>query len=294
MIHISNEKLIQFYLKYQIDYEKILLNIVDSYLSIMSKDDNDNDNRVDFNLLLSKYTTTLLSSLKEEAVLEKQESLISSVKGKRKEDDYYKLLVDNLDYDISNTSTSANNMDILLKIDDSINIRIDIKNYANNIPLKEITKFHNDIKITRSHGILISDKTNISNKKNFTFDILENKFIAFYISKNDMNIDIIKKAINIIINIDKILSKNDVKTLDKTVLDKLNKLLREYSQNIDQIKENMNTTMHLINKISIENICNLLDMTLINEDIKKKNKCETCQADFDTERKLLNHIKKEH
>lgn len=288
MIHITNEKLIQFYLKYGIDYEKILINIVDSYLDIIE----DKNIGIDLNLLLSEHTKLLLKT----NVFKKEESLISNIKGKEKEDDYYKLLVDNLEYEIINTSMSVYNMDILIKINEMLNIRIDIKNYSNNIPLKEITKFHNDIKITRSHGILISDKTNISNKKNFTFDILENKYIAFYISKNEMNIDVIKKALNIIINIDKILNKNDVKILDRTVLNKLNKILIDYSISITQIKENMNTTLHLINKVSIENLCNLLDMTLINEEIKEKFKCDIseCNKEFDTDRKLKNHIKKDH
>jgi hypothetical protein len=302
---IQNKKIIDFFLKHNINHEEILLKWIDMVEQVIVK----NTNTIDYNMLLESFTNNIDTKIQQNMselssrVIKIDDSFtqymnytkISSNKGKVKENTYFNLMTQRFpEYEIENCSQNPNSMDILLLID-NVEIRIDIKDYASNIPLKEINKFHSDILNKKSHGILISDNSGISNKENFTFDLIQNKYIAFYISNNNLNMDYLKNAISFIKTIDKfIIPSNDNVFYSKEVFEKISLLLNKYYVNISELKDKLHDCMSITNKLTIDNISSLLNISLNSTELLQVYTCDSCDIVFDTKRKLLNHAKKIH
>jgi hypothetical protein len=303
---IKNKRLLDFFLKYNIDYESLLLKVVDIIEPIIEN----KDKQVNYNLLLESFTndirTTIFNSTQniDNTINNIDKNLseyinyikISSNKGKIKENTYFLLLSKHFsEYEITNCSEISNSMDILMIVD-NIDIRIDIKDYASNVPLREINKFHSDIISNQCHGILISDSSGISNHENFTFTIIQNKYIAFYISNNVLNITNIKNAINFIKTIHSYVSKTDTKKIfyNENIIQQVSILLNTYATNIKNLKVSLQNCTNLCNKLTMDNLLNLLNINYESQSdaLIENFPCDICNNHFDTLRKLTNHQKK--
>lgn len=302
-MHIKNKRLLDFFLKYNIDYENILLKVVDIIEPIIK----DEKHEINYNLLLESFTNEIKQNITDNnrkisdeiGVINTNLSeyinfiKVSSNKGKVKENTYFHMMSQTFpNYEIEDCSTLPNSMDICLKIN-NLSIRIDIKDYNSNVPLKEITKFHSDIISNKCHGILISDKTSISNKDNFTFDLIQDKYIAFYISKNNLDMNSIKNCIAFIKTIHSYILSNDDKVFfHKKIIEKISIMINDYSNNIRELKKSLQDCINMTNKLTMDNLSNLLNISLNTSILTTSFICEHCSTSFDTLRKKDNHYKK--
>jgi hypothetical protein len=303
-MRIQNQKIIDFFLKYSIDYEQILLKLIDTIEPIIESIPG-----INYNLLVDSFQNTIESTIDKCNVnhnntlsninsnLNEYISFIkvSSNKGKIKENNYFNLLTNTFPtLEIENCSQVSNSMDILIKYN-NLDIRLDIKDYNSNIPLKEILKFHNDMITTQSHGILISDTTGISSKESFTFDIINNKYIAFYLTHNNLDINNIKNSMMFINTISNYLpdKKDDSLVYNVSIIEKIRNMINGYQIHLKELKQNLLNSVNLCNKMTFDNLNNLLNITdeSVNN-IIENYQCEKCNANFDTKRKLMFHSKK--
>lgn len=120
-----------------------------------------------------------------------ERSKVSQKIGKETECEYIELLTQFFDgYEIIDMSSTPKSADIKINHPHKPSLLLEIKNYSESVPTKEITKFLEDIRKNQCHGILISSYSGIHTKRDWTFDIIDDSFIVIYLS--NVNFDILK------------------------------------------------------------------------------------------------------
>lgn len=298
-IVITNTEIIDFFQKNNINIEEFLLGIIKPLGDFHNYTEKDVVN------VMNKISTTisseqlgLYSQINNQlfAINQNVNSFISlhkisSKKGEFMENNYYNKLTQMLPtYSIQNVSSINHAMDILIENPKLPEIRIDVKDYTQNVPLKEITKFHQDILYNKSHGILISDNSGIAGHQNFSFELIQNKYIAFYITHNNSNIDNLLNVIHFIYSIDSLLNKTDTCVLTNEQIAQINLHLTNNINYINELKNNLSNAIQLCNKLSMESISNILMISS-----KSQNKdfiCCICKRQFTSEKRLDTHYLK--
>jgi hypothetical protein len=136
-----------------------------------------------------------------------------SLKGCISENDLFEVLSNELyeEWEVIKTNTSGNKKgDIFLRKNET-SVIIDLKDYSSNIPSSQVDKIKRDMSLHKSHGLLVSINTNINKHKDFSFEIVEGRILAF-ISKGDI-VSKIKSWTNMISFLEKMLNKEDNNTL---------------------------------------------------------------------------------
>tara|TARA_Y100000768_G_scaffold36911_6_gene24162 strand:- start:4018 stop:5343 length:1326 start_codon:yes stop_codon:yes gene_type:complete len=98
---------------------------------------------------------------------------------------------------VTNTTGQSCSGDFSLERSDKPKIMIENKFHSANVTIPDIEKFIRDSEYQCCHGILISQKSGISRKKNFQIDI-HNGYIMVYIHNADYDFDKIKLAVDAI------------------------------------------------------------------------------------------------
>jgi hypothetical protein len=116
--------------------------------------------------------------------------------------------------EITNTTGQKAAGDFLIKRVDKPDIMVETKNYTDNIPKEEISKFIRDIEMLNISGIFISQHSGIAFKQNFQIDI-NNGNVLVYIQHCDYDPDKIRLAVDIIDNLSSKLK--DINTHDENI-----------------------------------------------------------------------------
>lgn len=299
---IQNPKILQFFSKYpDLQPENVLLNFINLAEIVLQSDmSHTGNNYIDYTLINESLTTSLNNTLTPHLINEQnvisniysqlsellRENKISALKGKRTEGEYVTYLTSVFNNaEIQNCSQSDHAMDILLLQEGYTDIRFDIKDYSTNVPSKEVLKFKSDIQHNNCHGILISDKSGIANKTNFSFDIINNRYIAFYITNAREQLDNIVSAVNFIRSMDSCVTKKDGISLSNSTVKSIQLELDKYTEIIGSIKKNLQNSIQMCNTLTFSNISNLFQFN------SSLFVCKACNQSFDTKRKLTYHMK---
>jgi hypothetical protein len=157
---------------------------------------------------------------------------------------------------------SKNNysMDILLRHKEYCDILFEIKTHKSIVGKDNIDKYIRDIEIKKKHSIFISLFSGINEiSEDFHLKIYKNKYISIYLSNNNFNIDKIKQATNLIYSLSEIMEyRNDDITINSEKMVKINKLISEFNNNINELKELNRQMKNNIEKLNINNMKLLL------------------------------------
>jgi hypothetical protein len=144
--------------------------------------------------------------------------------------------------EITNTTGSKASGDFIMKRMDKPDVMIENKEYSNNIPKEEVSKFIRDIDTLNMSGIFISQHSGIAFKQNFQIDINKGNVLV-YIQKCDYNSESIRTAFDIIDNLSVKLNEfytdDGSSSISKDILDDIN---GDYRSFISQ-KESMQTLL---------------------------------------------------
>jgi hypothetical protein len=130
--------------------------------------------------------------------------------------------------------------DIILKRKNKPTILIENKNWNKNVVQEEVKKFIRDVETQNCCGLFLSQNFGIANKDNFEINI-HNGNILLYVHEVNNDAEKIKIAIDIIdnfkIKLDECSSSHDGYTIDKEILDEINKEYQLFAtQKMLQIK----------------------------------------------------------
>lgn len=189
-------------------------------------------------------------------------------KGKFAESKIFDILYDKLTaklsdevYTVQHVGSTINSCDILVKSNKNPDIRIEVKNYTHIVDQKQIDKFKKDLSHNNTHGIFISIQTGIFKKGNIEIEPLTNGKFAIYLSNNNYNEDSIINSLQLIYKIDSILfshlNPNNI-TIPKENLSLIQIKFRELESKINIIKDNIKSSITMLNNFSFEVIEQLL------------------------------------
>lgn len=304
-----------------IDKTRLFLNDINNYISRSLNSINDKisytnqDNfinrmelfRQETNDKLALYANKLENSINEikeltnanqnnvSTILNKMEN--SSCKGKISENIIFNIIKDLYPSGtIDVVGTQKETGDIILKRNNKNIILIENKNWDRNVPQSEVQKFIRDCDKQSCSGILLSQRSGISNKENFEINI-NNGNILLYVHNVNYDKDILKVSIDIIDNfkenLKKIDDKVDVNTIEKKILDEINKEYNNYRNQKEtlqkMIKETQNNLLKEIDKLKMPNLEKYL--TLYYTFPVSSFSCKFCDFTSRSKSGLSNHQK---
>lgn len=201
------------------------------------------------------------------------------------------------DCQITKTTGIAKAGDFLIERSNNTPIMIENKDYSRNVPKDEIEKFIRDIDHQGCNGILISQTTGISRKKNYQIDI-HNGHILVFIHCLNYDFDKIRLAIETIDHLSQALinysnNKNELKLSSET----LKQINKEYLTFItqknglsDSLKKYNRDMTKLINDLQFPELSNMLSQHFSSTE-ETIFKCEYCKIKvFKNSKALAKHI----
>lgn len=231
----------------------------------------------------------------------------SCSKGKEAEKRYeYLLNVAFPEHEVSNVSGTPESMDLLLSKDDKPPIMIDVKFYQSvNVTKVAREKFLRDIQENKRHGILISSERGIANRKSFSWEMVENKYIALYLCKVQFNMDIVRAGVDLIYGLDEALKltereRNSPLTPKmvqhmRTVLDGHMTKLADVKDMMDKVRRSMDGLM------DVRSIVALLKSSLAGENLEvasqqkmNKHMCPVCHLEMSSKQRVAFHLENTH
>jgi hypothetical protein len=277
-----------------ISLDKINLLLNDKYNNVVSTVQNNvlnyinnSEERIKININeikdLSNTNQTFQEKINEELILFLNQYKISSKKGELSENMLESILIKLYpSSEIINTTGQISSGDFILKRNNQVKILIENKNYESNVPKREIDKFILDVETQNCSGIMISQHSGISFKKNFEIDI-NNGNILIYIHNMNYDSDKIVIACDIIDNL-----SNKIKELNGTdehvkissnILQLINEQYQRFIEKkeliISQLNNNTKQIIESLKDLELSELNNILSNKFASSKISNY-KCEIC------------------
>lgn len=200
---------------------------------------------------------------------------------------------------ITNTTGQSCSGDFSLERSEKPTIMIENKFHSSNITIPDIEKFIRDAEYQSCHGILVSQKSGISRKKNFQIDI-HNGYIMIYIHNADYDFDKIKLAVDAIDHLYTALKQNGKDSVQLNVSpDEIKEINNEYQRFLIH-RNGLSDSLRLFNRNMIKQISQLefpeLSKVLSQQFSSTEEtlfKCEYCKVKvYKNAKALATHVRK--
>jgi hypothetical protein len=277
-------------------YDQMMQSIQQPILQVLSM----NDERINKNINQQQETQQkMLTNLDE--FLNKYKNN-SSWKGKFSENLLQKTIVNMFPTaEIADTSKQNHTGDIIVRREGKNDILIENKDYADNVSTDEVNKFIGDCERQKMHGIILSQNTGITSKKNYHIDINKGKVLVYVHNvdyspyKIQIAVDIIDTLSDKLQDADNESEDNDENTISKFVLDEINaeynKFIMQKETIISVVKDCQKKIIDEIKNISIPALDKYLACKLGSTD-KITYTCDACNAFVATSKKALSSHKR--
>lgn len=230
----------------------------------------------------------------------------SSTRGKEAENSVIDLLSDELltrdGYIIENVSGVAHNCDICVKRTGYNDVRIDVKNYTEKVPQREIDKFRSDLNTLQCSGIMLCTKNGIVGKKNLEFEQLPCGKFAIFLTNNNYDMSIVCEAIRLIYFLENATEPEDagVIQLNSDKLSIINASIGDWKKRLSNFKTVMKTAMNTLEGIDFTSLENIMrasptDVVFVIPELPKQPhdifECSKCHRSIRSKAALVQHEK---
>lgn len=276
----KNELIDKFINTFDDKYNSLLNNIQQPLIHIISC----NDDKINKNINRQQETTEkMLFNLDDFLNKHKHNS---SIKGKYSEA-YLKQVLEQMfkSGNIIDCSKESHSGDIIMHRDGYDSILIENKSHDGNVPSSDVNKFIYDCEQKNMSGILLSQFTGITSKKNFHIDIIKNNKILVYLHDVDYSPTKIQTAIDIIDNLYLKLKNADIDDdanniiIPPDILEDINKeyikIITHKETIINIIKESNKKILDEVKNIYIPSLDNFLSSKI--KSTKITYTCEVCK-----------------
>jgi hypothetical protein len=296
--HNKTQQIENFISNFDNKYNSLMQTIQQPILQVLSM----NDERINKNINKQQETQEkMLFNLDE--FLNKYKNN-SSLKGKFSENHLNKIIVQMFPTaEIIDTSKQSHSGDILVKREDKDNILLENKDYAENVSTDEVNKFISDCEKQKMHGIILSQNTGITSKKNYHIDIIKSNKILVYVHNVDYSQHKIQTAIDIIDTLSQILNKlenndnnsdEEENTISKEILDDIynefNKFITHKETIINMIKDSNKKIIDEIKSIYIPSLEKYLNTKFGSDKITYT--CDVCNLFVANNKRALSSHKR--
>jgi hypothetical protein len=280
--------------KDNITLDKLNLLISDKYNTLLSTIQhnilnyiNTSEERIKNNINEMKETSNInqiiQEKMNEELSVYLNKYKISSKKGEMSENILESLLNNSFpSSEIIKTTGQINSGDFMIKRNNKVKILIENKDYDSNVPKKEIDKFIFDVNTQNCGGIMISQHSGITFKKNYEIDI-NNGNILIYIHNMNYDVEKIILACDIIDNLsDKIKElngSNEHVKISSNVLLLINEQYQRFIEKkeliINQLNNNNKQIIESLKNLELVELNNILSSKFASSKISNY-KCDIC------------------
>lgn len=296
--NVKTEQLTDIFTNISNKYDNMLQSIQQPIIQVLSM----NDERINKNINKQQETQEkMLTNLDD--FLNKYKNN-SSWKGKFSENLLQKVIIQMFPTaEIVDTSKQNHTGDIIVRRDGKTDILFENKDYADNVSTDEVNKFIGDCDKQKMHGIILSQNTGITSKKNYHIDIKNGKVLV-YVHNVDYSPYKIQIAVDIIDTLsDKLRDAdadtdsedNDGNTISKEVLDEINKEFNNFITQkeivINLVKDCQKKIIDEIKNISIPSLDRYLACKFGSSD-KITFTCDVCNAFVASSKKALSSHKR--
>ena len=200
-----------FFANFDTKYDRMMQSIQTPILQVLSM----NDERINKNINKQQETQEkMLTNLED--FLNKYKNN-SSLKGKFSENLLHKVIIQMFPTaEIVDTSKMIHTGDLVVKRESKDSIIFENKDYADNVSAEEVNKFIGDCEKQGMHGIILSQNTGITSKKNYHIDIKKGKVLV-YVHNVDYSQYKIQIAVDIIDTLSEKLKDTSVEKEEKAV-----------------------------------------------------------------------------
>ena len=208
---LKAEQLDVFFANFDTKYDRMMQSIQTPILQVLSM----NDERINKNINKQQETQEkMLTNLED--FLNKYKNN-SSLKGKFSENLLHKVIIQMFPTaEIVDTSKMVHTGDLVVKRESKDSIIFENKDYADNVSAEEVNKFIGDCEKQGMHGIILSQNTGITSKKNYHIDIKKGKVLV-YVHNVDYSQYKIQIAVDIIDTLSEKLKDTSVEKEEKAV-----------------------------------------------------------------------------
>jgi len=215
-----------------------------------------------------------------EEYLEKQKN--STLKGKESEIKLEMILNEAYPHgSIKNNTGEGHAADYLLSREGKEGILFENKDYNTNVPDVEIKKFIRDIENKKSHGVILSQRSGIQNKRDYHIDI-HMGFVIIYVHNVNYDVAKIHLAVQIIDHLVPQLKRLNEKQESSVSLELMSEINKEYlcfigqkKQILENVKKFSKDMMRQVEEIEMPKLTCLLNSKFTNME-QLEFKCDIC------------------
>ena len=257
--------------------------------------------RISKAILSTKQIFELCNTI--ENVKSKIDDLDDKFKGSTKRGEYSQNMFEDLlntefsTCEIQNTTSDSHNGDFYIIADNKPKVLVELKDYTKNVPRREIEKFISDVTSNNCCGILVSNRSGISQKKDFSVEVIDTSIVV-YIHNCNYDTTFVRTAYDVITNMYAKMVKAD--NDDRIHIDReafeIGKM--QYEAHLFDVNKgirNLKDTINLFTRGRLDILNKIMDTTIqVTNQSPSSFVCEHCNKTLSSNQGLHNHIKRYH
>lgn len=160
-------------------------------------------------------------------------------------------------------------------------------------------KFLQDVKTNKKHGLLVSLESGVARRGNLQFELVDNRYVALYLTNNHYDMHAIEHAFTLIWSLDdtlRSLEKPDAPGLlyltpDK--IDAIQELVQAHQTTVSNIKKSLDATRKHVDEL---NVASINAIVLNQQPVAPSSRFQCLQCNYTTNTKfnLDRHVAKKH
>ncbi len=154
-------------------------------------------------------------------------------------------------------SGTAHKGDFTLAKESLPDVLLELKSWEVNVKTRDVLKFERDVQNNCKHGILISMRSGVVNRRDFEFKVIDNRYIALYLCNVNWDMTRVKAAVSLIYSLEDMLRVADRDgnvAFPDDVIQSLNKDVQDYDTRLKDSIAQLDKARNILTSIMLDSI----------------------------------------
>ena len=167
-----------------------------------------------------------------------------------------------LQHNVEPVHGAASKTDFILSKDGAPDVLVELKDWTGNVSTRDVVKFESNVKSNARHGVMVSMRSGVVDRKDFEFRIIDNRNIALYLLQVEWDMTRVTAAVQLIYCLEHILraadSEGNYFAFTPELIDSLNGDLATYDSRLREGVALLDKTKGILSSIMLDSIRNRL------------------------------------
>lgn len=158
---------------------------------------------------------------------------------------------------VDSVAGTSHKGDFVLAKESLPDILLELKSWETNVKSRDVLKFERDVQNNCKHGIMVSMRSGVVNRRDFEFKILDNRYVALYLCNTDWDATRLKAAVNLIYSLEDMMRVTDRDgniAFPDDVIASLNSDIQDYDNKVKDCIVQLDKTKSLLTSIMLDSI----------------------------------------